>query len=316
VAAVGIVTKLPLAGNNVKSAITVKGYVARPGESVRGYYTYGVTGDYFAAMGIPLLRGRVLTADDSRGNVRVCVVDEDFARRHWAKGDALGQRLFDGSTERPDAEGFTIVGVVGAVKQAGLAETATGAVYFPFRYRSDFNVFVVARAALPETTLGATLVSIVRKLDPELPLSDLRAMDRRITDSLVTRRSPALLASLFALGALLLTAVGTYGVVSYAVAQRRREIGVRLALGAEPRQIRDHFLALSLRLLAAGLGLGLVGAWCIGRALQTLLFGVPAIHLATFAASAAVLAATSVLACWLPARRAAKVDPIIALRCE
>lgn len=316
VAAVGIVTKLPLAGNNVKSAITVKGYMARPGESVRGYYTYGVTGDYFAAMGIPLMRGRALTADDSRGNVRVCVVDEDFARRHWAKGDALGQRLIDGSAERPDAEGFTIVGVVGAVKQAGLAETPTGAVYFPLRYRFDFNVFVVARAALPETTLGATLVSIVRQLDPELPLSDLRAMDRRITDSLVTRRSPALLASFFALVALLLAAVGTYGVVSYAVAQRRREIGVRLALGAEPRQIRDQFLALSLRLVVTGLGLGLVGAWCAGRALQTLLFGVPALHLATFATSAAILAVTSILACWLPARRAAKVEPMVALRAE
>ncbi|MBL9215350.1 MAG: ABC transporter permease [Opitutaceae bacterium] len=316
VTAVGIGTRLPFAGNNVKSAITVKGYVAPPGDSVRGVYTYGVTGDYFGAMGIPLLRGRVLTADDSRGNVRVCVVDEDFARRHWAKGDPLGQRLFDGSTERPDAEGFTIVGVVGAVKQAGLAETPTGAVYFPLRYRSDFNIFVVVRATTLPTTFGATLASIVRQLDPELPLSDLRTMDERITNSLVTRRSPALLASLFAVGALLLTALGTYGVVGYAVAQRRREIGVRLALGAEPRQIRDHFLAFSLRLLAAGVGLGLVAAWCIGRALQTLLFNVPTIHLGTITGSAAVLALASLLACWLPARRAAKVDPIVALRCE
>jgi predicted permease len=316
VAAAGIVTNLPLAGNGVKSAITVKGYVARPGESVRGYYTYGVTGDYFAAMGIPLRQGRALTADDSHRNARVCVVDEDFARHHWPKNNAIGQRLFDGSSERSEAEGFTVVGVVGAVKQAGLAETPSGAVYFPLRYRFNYNIFVVARAVLPPNTFGATLESIVRQLDPELPLSDLRAMDGRVTDSLAARRSPALLASLFALVALLLAAVGTYGVLSYAVAQRRREIGVRLALGAEPRQIRDHFLAISLRLLAAGVALGLVGAWCAGRALQTLLFGVPALHVATLAVSAAVLAATSLLACWLPAHRAAKIDPIIALRCD
>jgi predicted permease len=315
-AAAGIVTNLPLAGNGIKSAITVKGHVARAGESVRGFYTYGVTGDYFAAMGIPLRRGRTLTADDSHRDARVCLVDEDFARRYWPNGDAVGQRLFDASMERTEAEAFTVVGVVGTVQQAGLAETPPGAVYFPFRYRSNFNVFVVVRATLAPNTLGATLQRVVRQLDPELPLSDLRAMDERITDSLVARRSPALLAGLFALVALLLAAVGTYGVVSYAVAQRHREIGVRLALGAEPRQIRDHFLALSLRLLAVGVGLGLVGAWCAGRALQSLLFGVPALHLAIVTASAAVLATTSLLACWLPARRAAKVDPMVALRCE
>ena len=151
----GAVNNVPLSGNNGKSAATVKGYVRPPGETLRGHYSYGVDGDYFAAMGfspagraIPL-RGR-FTPDD-----RVCVVDEDFARFYWPHASALGQRLFEGSDETKDADAFTVVGVVGAVKQAGLTDDAAqGAIYYPYALRTDDSLFVVLRTSLPPESLG------------------------------------------------------------------------------------------------------------------------------------------------------------------
>jgi predicted permease len=316
VSAVGVVTNVPLSGNNIKSAITPKGYTRVPGESLRGHYSYGVAGDYFAALGVPLREGRFLVSDDLRREERVCVVDEDFARRYWPQG-AIGQRLFQGGQEKPDAEAFTVVGVVGAVKQAELTESqAQGAVYFPYSYRTDNNIFVVARTGVLPETLAVTLQNIVRRIDPELPVNDLRSMDTRISDSLVARRSSALLIGLFAGVALLLTAVGTYGVLSYAVAQRRREIGIRMALGAQPWQIGGQFLSLGLRLLAVGTTLGVAGAWAAGKAMQSILFNVPALHVATLVVTVAIMSVVCVVSCWLPARRAARVDPMVALHSE
>ena len=210
-----------------------------------------------AAMGFSLREGRFLTADDSRRSARVCVVDEDFARYYWPHTSALGQHLFEGSEATTDAQSFTVVGVVGAVKQAGLTDqTAQGAVYYPYALRTDDSLFIVVRTSLRPESLGAALQKVVRQIDPELPVNDLRSMDTRIADSLVAQRSPAFLAGIFSLIAILLVGVGTYGVLSYAVAQRRREIGVRMALGARPGQIRSQFLALALRLLVAGTILG------------------------------------------------------------
>jgi ABC-type antimicrobial peptide transport system permease subunit len=158
-----------------------------------------------------------------------------------------------------------------------------------------------------------TLQKVVRQVDANVPVSDVRSMDTRIADSLVARRSPALLAGLFSAIALLLTSIGTYGVLSYAVAQRRREIGVRMALGAQPGRIRMQFLSLSLRLLAAGTILGLIGAWQAGRAMRSLLFQVPALNIAVLAATACVTAAVCLAACLAPAQRAAQISPMEAL---
>jgi predicted permease len=314
VSAAGLVNNVPLSGNTGKSAAAVKGHQTRPGESPRGHYSYGVDGDYFTAMGFSLRDGRFLTAGDSRRSERVCVVDEDFAQYYWPHASALGQRVFEGSEETKDAEAFTVVGVVGAVKQAGLTDQAAqGAVYYPYALRTDDTLFVVARTSLPPESLGLTLQKVVREIDPELPVNDIRPMETRIADSLVAQRSPALLAGIFSVIALLLTAVGTYGVLSYAVAQRRREIGVRMALGARPNQIRDHFLAIALRLLAAGTILGLIGALLTGQAMRTLLFEVPPLHVATLAAAAGVIGVVSLIACVLPAHRATRISPIEAL---
>ncbi|HSH37644.1 MAG TPA: ABC transporter permease [Chthoniobacterales bacterium] len=314
IAAVGTITNIPLSGDNSKTAFTPKSYVPPPGQSVHSHYSYGVSGDYFSALGIPLREGRFLTSADSSRPERVCVVDEDFARRYWPNGGAVGQRLAAGD-ESEDAQLFTIVGVVGAVKQAELTEApGQGAVYLPFAHHGKPTVFVVARTSQSPEAFADTLRKLVRETHPEIAIDNIRSMDMRIADSLIARRSPALLAGIFAGVALLLAAIGTYGVLSFAVAQRRREIGIRMALGAQRQQIARQFLSLGLRLLAAGTVLGLIGAALAGRAMQSLLFDIPALHVATFAGTAALLAVVSVTACLLPAHRAARVDPMVALR--
>ncbi len=310
----GVVNNVPFSGSIGKSAATVMGHVLRPGESVRGHYSYGVADDYFRAMGFSLRAGRFLIADDSRRSERVCVVDEDFARYYWPQASAIGQRLWDGSEAGKDAEAFTVVGVVGRAKQAGLTEDgAQGAIYYPYAFRIGDSVFVAVRTSLPPDSFALTLQKAVRQIDADVPVSDLRSMDTRIADSLVARRSPALLAGLFSGIALLLTSIGTYGALSYAVTQRRREIGVRIALGAQPGQIRIQFLSLSLRLLTAGTVLGLIGAWQAGRAMRSLLFEVPPLNVAVLAAAACVTAAVCLAACLLPSQRAARISPMEAL---
>jgi putative ABC transport system permease protein len=301
---------------------------------MQGHYSYGVTGDYFAALGVPLLAGRFLTAEDSHRTERVCVVDEDFARRYWPDGgSALSQRIADGGEkdanggvvgqkvahgdEKDEAKLFTIVGVVGSVKQAALTERqGQGAVYLPFAYRPNSYYYVVTRTSQRPEAFAGTLRKVVRAADPELAIGDIRSMDTRMADSLVARRSPALLAGIFAGVALLLASIGTYGVLSYAVAQRTREIGIRMAVGAQREQISAQFLKIGVRLLIAGTVIGVMGAALAGRALQSVLFDMPALHPATFAATAAIMTVVCLVACWLPARRASRTDPMEALRAE
>jgi len=316
VAAAGAITNVPLSGESGKSAVTPKDYVPPAGESLHGHYLYQVTGDYFTALGIPLREGRFLTSADSHRADRVCVVDEDFARRYWPNGGALGQRVFQGN-DSDDAKLFTIIGVVGAVKQAELTEPqGQGAVYLPFMDSDGINIFVVTRTSQRPEAFAETLRKLVRAANPYLAIDNLRSMDTRIAESLIARRSPALLAGIFAGVALLLAAIGTYGVLSYAVTQRTREIGIRMALGAQREQIGAQFLSLGLRLLAAGTVLGLIGASLAGKAMQSVLFDVPTLPIATLLGTTLVLGAVSLIACLIPARRATKVDPIIALRAE
>ena len=239
----GISTNIPLSGNSNRSASTVKGFVLPPGESVRANYAYAVAGDYFGAMRVPIVSGRVLTDDDARLGRRVSVVDEDFARRYWPDGHAIGQQLFLGGEEGPEAEAFTVVGVVGAVKQASLSEQdALGAVYYPYAERFDNALYVVTKTSQDPDAFGRTLQRAVRIIDPELPVNNIQSMDTRIADSLIARRSPAVLAVLYALIALLLTAIGTY---------RRPRLRRR---AAEARDRAAH------------------GAWCTARP------GAPSVH--------------------------------------
>ena len=315
VTAAGVSTNLPFNGWSGKSAVRVKGQAPRPGESLQGHYVFGVGGDYFRALGFTLREGRVLDAADLQRRERVCVVDDAFARRYWGEDGAVGRRLFWGPQEGDDAEAYEVVGVVGAAKQSELAEqVGQGAVYFPYGHGpTNGDLFVVARTAVPPDAFEATLRRAVRAVDPEVPVADVRAMDARIADSLVARRSPALLAGLFSAAALALSAIGTYGVVAYAVAQRRREIGLRMALGARPGQVRAQFLAIALRLLAVGLAVGGAGSWLAAGAVQRLLHDVTALNPLMLSAAAALLAAVVVAASVIPTQRAARVSPMTAL---
>jgi predicted permease len=316
VTAAGIITNMPLTGDNGKTAAAPKGYVPPAGQSLQGHYSYAVTGDYFTALGIPLREGRFLISEDSHRAERVCVVDEDFARHYWPNGGVLGQKIAHAG-ETDDAKLFTIVGVIGRVKQAALTEPqGQGAVYIPFSYRENSYYFVVTRTSQRPEAFGGTLRKLVRAADPDLAIDNIRSMETHVADSLMARRSPALLAGIFAGVALLLAAIGTYGVLSYAVAQRNREIGIRMAVGAQRHQIAAQFLSLGLRLLIGGTALGFIGAWWAGRAMQSVLFGIPSLPFAALGGTALVMTAVTLMACLLPARRAATVDPVVALRAE
>ncbi|MBL9169013.1 MAG: ABC transporter permease [Verrucomicrobiales bacterium] len=316
VASVGVIDCVPFSGEGEStSAIFVEGHVLRSGESFRTHLTYGVSGDYFPATAIPLIEGRFLDSSDSQRDALICVVDKEFAERYWPNGTALGRRLFQSATKGPDTQAYTIVGVVGTVKASALTDTrALGAVYFPYPYRDASKIFVVARTLQRPESFGNTLRAVVREIDPELPVYDLRAMEARIDGSLVAQRSSALLAGIFAAVAALLGGIGVYGVLSFAVAQRRREIGVRMALGALPQAIARHFLSQGLRLLLIGSVLGLLGSWFAGRLMQGILFNVPGMPWSIAAIALCVITFVTLVACWLPARRAARVDPMEALR--
>jgi predicted permease len=314
---VGLTSGLPMTGRISNNATTVEGSAPKPGDAVRSHYVSAVCGDYFKAMGIPLIEGRYLEEADSTRRPRVCVIDEDFANRYWPGQSALGRRVSTNPTFDPN-EAFIIVGVVGNVKQTGLTENrAQGTVYEPFKSRYTPNGFsLVLRTSVDPLSLAPVIQKVVLKLDPELPVDELKPMQGWIDESTISRRSPALLAAIFAGVALLLAAVGTYGVLAYAVGQRRREIGVRLALGASPRQVLMQFIGLGSRLLLVGIALGAIGSWAVGRAMQSQLFGVGAFHLGVVTAAGMTMAFVVLAATLLPSRQAARVSPMEALRDE
>jgi predicted permease len=313
---VAINSGLPFTGSVNDNATVIEGLVLKPGEPVRAHYTSAATSEYWPAMHIPLVRGRLLEDADNQRAQRVCVVDQAFADRYWPGGDPIGHRIGAGGVFKEE-NATTIVGVVASVKQTELAEPrGHGAIYFPYvAYNANFFSLIV-RTSLPPASLATTVQKAILQLDPELPIDNLKPMQARIDDSLIARRSPAILAGIFAVVALLLAAIGTYGVLAYAVSQRRREIGVRMALGALPQQILAQFLRLGAKLLIVGLALGVLGAWGAGLLMQSVLFGVGALHIGVLAATAGVMLAVVFCAMLLPSRRAARVNPIDALRDE
>ncbi|OLB86874.1 MAG: hypothetical protein AUI12_08095 [Acidobacteria bacterium 13_2_20CM_2_57_6] len=264
---------------------------------------------YFSTMGIPLRKGRFFTEDDWK--VPRAVINETMERRFWPKSDALGKRINLCSLD-PKPCWSTIIGVTGNVHQFGLDGEPTFDVYFV----GGWTPYVVVRTASDPVALAAAVTEVIHKADPNLPVTHVMTMDGLLTDSISPRRFSATLVGVFAVLAVVLAAVGIYGVMSYTVSQRTQEIGVRMALGAQLASVRTMILGQTLKLTLIGVAIGLAGAFFVARFLTSLLFGVGTYDPVTFLGVASLLVAVALAASYLPARRAMRVDPIVALRYE
>jgi putative ABC transport system permease protein len=273
-----------------------------------------ISPDYLRTLGITLLQGRAFTSDDTYESDRVAIIDAATARRFFPDGQAIGKRLTLPGP-RGDSDG-RIVGVVASVKSDGPTGQSRPDLYVPYLQVVTNNFFVHVRTPVDVTTAGTMIKQIVHGIDPDVPVTDLAGMEQVTSKPAVAREFPLVLFGAFAALALILAAVGIYAVTSYAVTQRTREIGVRMALGAEPRSVVGLVLRQGFRPIAAGFALGLAGAALIALAMRKLLFDVAPLDPQTFAVVTLALAAIALIACLLPARRATKVDPIIALRAE
>jgi predicted permease len=319
VSAVGMISRVPVTGYGDNAAINVPGYVPKPGEDPSGVCDkYSVGGDYFKAMGIPLIEGRFLDPTDPAKKEINIVVDETFAHHYWPEGSAIGKKVYDGFEPNLGRQPYVVVGVVGTIKQDRLASSAAphGAIYLTYAAAPFRSYYIVARTTLPVDAVGATLAKVLREVDPDFPLTDIRSMETRVSDSLSTRRSPALMAGIFSVVALLLSSIGLYGVMAYAVVQRTREFGVRLALGAQRTDVLRLVFLEGARLAGLGLALGMAISLAAAGYISSFLFGVTSYDPIAYAGVAAVLATVTSMACLLPARRATAVDPIVALRTD
>jgi predicted permease len=315
VTASGGVTSLPLSGYFAWGPITVEGRTPLPGESFLNADQRVVGGRYFEAMGIPLRRGRFFAPDDTPDQPRVVVVDERMAHELWPNQDPIGKRVRLGDA-KVAAPWRTVVGVVGRVKQYGLDSDGRMALYLPQTQSGSRALYVAVKSTREPASLAAAIRQQVRALDPDLPVYRVRPMHAWLFQSLARQRFAMTLLTAFAGLALALAALGTYGVMAYLVAQGTREIGIRIALGATPRTVTALVLRGGLALGAAGVSLGLLLALALTRFVGSLLFGVAGTDPLTFLAGAVLLGASALLASYLPARRAARVDPMLSLRAD
>jgi predicted permease len=293
--------------------ITPEGRVYEPGEQVPAVPELLVTPDYFETFGVPLRAGRFFSEDDRDGAPLVAIVDETLARRFYG-GEALGHWLQTGQPD-PGSPRLTIVGVVGDVKYSGLDAAPEPTLYVPYAQHLWWKtMYVSVRGPGDGTALVRTALAALAGIDPLVPVREPDAFEEILSGSVAEPRFRTALLGAFALVALLLACAGAYGVMAYRVAQQRRETGVRLAVGATPARVLRRVMRDGLRLGVAGVALGCAGAALATRAAESLLFGVAATDPSTFAVMAALLIGVVLLACWLPARRAARTDPIVALR--
>jgi putative ABC transport system permease protein len=270
-------------------------------------------GDYYRVMGVPLLRGRAFDERDTETSPDAIIINDALARRFFPGENPVGKRI---TFEWYDTLRAEVVGVVGSIRELGPAAEPAPAIYIPFRKRPDDVFHVVVRAAGDPGALAASLRQVVHAIDPNQPVSEIRTMADVAGGALARPRLNLMLLGIFSLLALVLAAIGLYGVITYSVAQRRTEIGVRVALGARRNDVLRLVVGEGMRLTVAGLGIGLVGALALTRLMESMLFGVRPADPLTLAGVAALLAAIALVACWLPARRAAATDPAIALRSD
>jgi putative ABC transport system permease protein len=320
VQAAGAVTPLPLSMNGWQTSFAVEGY---PSPEVGRFPVNDIARinpNYFRTMGIRLIRGRAFTWSDDENAPPVVIIDETFAKTWFANQDPIGKRIMINAghppPNGPPPAWSTIVGVVNHVKNYGIDQESRVEAYVPYLQSTLTQMTLVVKGTADVATVTQAMRQAVREADPTLPIFAVRTMDEYLERTLTSKRLMMLVLALFASVALTLAAVGIYGVMSYAVAQRTSEIGIRMALGAHPRDVLRLVVGQGLILTIVGLVLGLGAAFVLTRLMTALLFGVSATDTMTFAGVAVLLAAVAFLACWIPARRAARVDPLVALRYE
>jgi predicted permease len=316
-----VTTQLPFSGNNSSSVISPEGYVPRPGESLLSPYQSRVGTDYFEAMGIPLLEGRTFEEGDNAEAQQVIIIDEWLANRYFPNETPLGKRMLWGTVPGADEDEedhlYTIVGVVASHRQNNLVESQyVGAYYFPFAQRTESFPTLLMKASGDPLALVEPAREVVARLDPEIPFFGARTMQDRIDESLMARRSPMLLLMIFAGVALFLAGVGVYGALAYTVSQRTREMGIRIAIGSSSRRVFKLVVEQGAKVVGVGLVVGLLGSLGLTRLLQSLLYGVRSSDPGVMASVAALLALTGLFASVLPARKATRVDPVVALSDE
>jgi putative ABC transport system permease protein len=324
---------LPLGNNGWQTSFVIDGRPRPPRDQTPLMEACLVTPDYFRTMDIPVKRGRVFNDHDDRSwiagqdlsklddlerevaGLNAVVIDEEFARRYWPGEDAVGKRIVMGSEKHPHA--LTVLGVVGRVKMEGLSQDSNRVQgYFPFAQISNNDMTLVLKAGGDPNQLIAATRQRVKAIDPDQPIYSVRTMDQIRAESVAPERLNLTLLSLFAGIALVLAIVGIYGVMSYSVTQRTHEIGIRMAIGAQPRDVFRMVIGQGMMLALIGVGIGLLGAFGLTRLMATMLFGVEPTDPATFAAIAVLLTSVALVACYIPGRRATKVDPVESLRYE
>jgi predicted permease len=314
-----------MTGDGRVMGVMVEGRPEYPDEFVFGQGAGVVTSDptrinanvvgpgFFRTLGIPLVSGRDFDARDLEGRPPVAIINETAVRMHFQGGNALGARVSFNGRQGPWRE---IVGVVGDSTYAKLGETSLAVAYLPVGQNHESGMTLYVRASLPPASLIASLRRDIQELEPNLPVSRIETMTQTIGTSLYAARMGAWLLAGFGGLALLLAAIGIYGVLSFSIARRSREMGIRLALGAAARQVFLLVVRDGLTLVGIGAVIGLIGAWAAARSLARFLYGVPTSDPATFAGAAALLIAVALVACIVPARRAMRVNPITALRSD
>jgi predicted permease len=317
----GFVQSLPFSGNNSSGSYSIDGYTASDGQSSPHAFQRYVDEQYFDAMSIRLLQGRKFSAADGAGAPLVVIIDKVLADKYFPGQDPIGKRITrgdgDGDGDGAPVPWATVVGVMAPIKHTELSEEVSKeTLYWPLRQAPQPMGALVLKTSIAPESLSRQMRETILAVDPEQPLFALQTLDERIAISLNQQRAPMLLLGAFATVALLLSALGIYGVLAYSVGQRTSELGVRMAIGAGRNDILGLILRHGAVLTLVGLGIGLVGAFAGGQAMRSQLFGVSGADPAIFLIVTVFLAAIAMLSCYLPARRATRVDPLSALRYE
>jgi putative ABC transport system permease protein len=312
--AAGLIGPLPLGGIDGTGTFAVKGQSGPSGERQMVKLRTASPG-YFTAMGLTLLRGRVFDLSDTADSPRVVVINDSLQRRYFPAEDPIGKQVYGGG----DGPWYTVVGVVRDVKHMGLTDDPTPELYHPlqqFIYSPFMTALVVRTAAADPTVVAAAIQKQIRIVNPDQPINDVLTMTEIVSRSAAQPRFYTLLLGIFAAIAVLLTAAGLYGVLSYTVSRRLREIGIRVALGASTRSIMRDVVGRAMALVLGGVAIGVAGAYACTRLLSAHLYQVTPTDPATYTAVCILLATVAACAAWLPARRATQVDPSIALRAD